>query len=184
MKHNGSTPYSSDSTFQYYRTVLSYGADNTGTRDSSDAFNRAIADGNRTANTVTTRPAYIYVEPGTYLISASIQMLVSTFLVGDPLNVPTLVAHHDLGSRPVIIGYDEYQGDLGATKNFYMTVRNLRIDTRAIPSQTIAVAMDWSVSQGCSLSNIDISMLESSSHVGITMNNGGSGTLIADSVSA
>lgn len=40
--HNGTTPYSSDDTFQYYRTAVQYGADPTGKNDSSDAFNFAI----------------------------------------------------------------------------------------------------------------------------------------------
>lgn len=39
---NGTTPYAADSTFQYYRTALQYGADPSGIEDSSDAFNHAI----------------------------------------------------------------------------------------------------------------------------------------------
>ena len=40
--HNGTTPYAADSTFQYYRTAAQYGADSSGKKDSSDAFNHAI----------------------------------------------------------------------------------------------------------------------------------------------
>jgi glucan 1,3-beta-glucosidase len=40
--HNGTTPTSTDSSFQYYRTVVQYGADNTGTNDAAGAFNFAI----------------------------------------------------------------------------------------------------------------------------------------------
>ncbi len=40
--HNGTTPYAADSTFQYYRTAVQYGADSSGKKDSSDAFNHAI----------------------------------------------------------------------------------------------------------------------------------------------
>ena len=42
IEHNGTTPYSSDDTFQYYRTAVQYGADPTGKNDSSEAFNFAI----------------------------------------------------------------------------------------------------------------------------------------------
>ena len=42
VEHNGTAPYSTDSTFQYYRNVLQYGADGTGVKDSSGAFNEAI----------------------------------------------------------------------------------------------------------------------------------------------
>jgi glucan 1,3-beta-glucosidase len=42
IKHNGTTPLSTDPTFKYYRTAVEYGADNTGVKDASDAFNAAI----------------------------------------------------------------------------------------------------------------------------------------------
>jgi glucan 1,3-beta-glucosidase len=109
-------------------------------------------------------------------------MLVSTFLVGDPLNPPTLIADPALGTSPVVNGYDSNQGDGSSTKNFYMTLRNINIDMTRISTSTAAVAIDWSVSQGCSLSNIHVNMPDFSSHIGITMAQGGSGTIISDSV--
>src|SRR6185295_3727355 len=39
IEHNGTTPYSVDATYQYYRSVVEYGADATGRNDSSDALN-------------------------------------------------------------------------------------------------------------------------------------------------
>jgi len=42
IDHNGTTPSSTDPAFQYYRNVLLYGADNTGVKDSSRAFNDAV----------------------------------------------------------------------------------------------------------------------------------------------
>ncbi|GKT91010.1 exo-beta-1,4-gluconase [Colletotrichum tofieldiae] len=179
--HNGTAPTSSDSTFQYYRTAVQYGADNTGVKDSSDAFNLAIEAWSRTGNTVTTRPAYVYIPPGRYRIKKPIQMLVTTYLVGDALNPPVLVADPALGTQPVINGYDSHQGDGSATKNFYMAVRNVVVDTTDIGAGVQAVGIDWSVSQGCSLSNVKVRMPNFSSHVGITMSAGGSGILISDS---
>ena len=183
IAHNGSTPYSGDDGYRYYRTALEYGADNTGKKDSSDAINMAVTAGNRAANTVTTKPAYIYIEPGVYKISKSIGMLVNTFLVGDALNPPTFVGDPSLGKNPVILGFDSFQEPIGATKNFYMSVRNIIISTEAISPQADAFAMDWSVSQGCTLTNIHIKMPSPSNHIGITMIKGGSGTIISDSVS-
>jgi glucan 1,3-beta-glucosidase len=109
IEHNGTTPTAADTTYQYYRTAVQYGADNTGTQDSSDSFNYAINGAlywfpeqrtsmlthrliawNRTGNTVTTMPAYVYVPPGTYRIKKSIQMLVSTYLIGDPIHPSVL----------------------------------------------------------------------------------------------
>lgn len=43
--HNGTTPYATDSTYEYYRTATQYGADNSGKKDSSEAFNKAINGG-------------------------------------------------------------------------------------------------------------------------------------------
>jgi glucan 1,3-beta-glucosidase len=117
------------------------------------------------------------------LIKKPIQLLVSTFLIGDPLNLPTLIAHGALQSNPVINGYDAYQGEGSSTKNFYMAVRNLKIDTTGIDAGQQIRVMDWSVSQGCSLTNVQIIMPENSEHVGITMLYAGSGIIISDSVS-
>lgn len=107
-------------------------------------------------------------------------MLVNTFLIGDPINPPTLVADPDLKTNPVINGYDAHQGEGGSTKNFYMAVRNFNIGTTQVDRGIRARAMDWSVSQGCSLTNVHITMPPSSGHVGITMDEGGSGNIIAD----
>ena len=131
---------------------------------------------------MTTRPAYVYVPPGTYVFKKSIQMLVNTYLIGDALVPPTLVSDPELGNNTIIYGYDAYQGDGSATKNFYMSVRNFKLDTTQISSSIQARAMDWSVSQGCSLVNVHITMPSNSNHTGITMSEGGSGTIIADCV--
>jgi glucan 1,3-beta-glucosidase len=125
-------------------------------------------------------PAYVYVPPGIYLIKKPIQMLVSTFLIGDPLSPPTLVADPALNGSAIISGYDDHEGDGSSNKNFYMAVRNLEIDTTMVASNVVARAIDWSVSQACSLTNVRFKMPPSSSHVGITMSQGGSGTLISD----
>ncbi|KAH8671305.1 pectate lyase superfamily protein-domain-containing protein [Xylariales sp. PMI_506] len=180
IEHNGTTPTAADTTYQYYRTVIQYGADNTGVNDSSDAFNTAINAWNRTGNTVTTMPAYVYIPPGTYRFKASVQLIVSTYLIGDPIDRPTLIADPALGPSPLIYGYDAYQGDNSATKNFYMALRNVNIDTSEVDAATEAVAIDWSVSQGCSMNNVNITMPNSSKHIGITMGHSGSGVTIAD----
>ncbi|KAK4141281.1 glucan 1,3-beta-glucosidase [Dichotomopilus funicola] len=180
ISHNGTTPHAADTTYEYYRDVVKYGADPTGQEDSSEAFNRAINAWNRTGNTVTTMPAYVYIPPGEYLINGSIQMLVNTYLVGDAVDLPKLVAHHTMWEDPVILGYDAYQGEGGSTKNFYMAVRNLHINTTTVPLGARARAIEWSVSQGCSLTNVHVTMAHGAAHVGVSMDHGGSGTIISD----
>jgi glucan 1,3-beta-glucosidase len=96
------------------------------------------------------------------------------------LSPPTLVADPGLGDRPVINGYDDHRGEGSSTKNFYIAVRNLNIDTTGVASNVGARAINWSVSQGCSLTNVHITMPSSSEHTGITMDMGGSGKIISD----
>lgn len=112
-------------------------------------------------------------------------MLVNTFLVGDPLNMPRFVADSSLGTNPIIYGYDPNQGSGSATKNFYMSVRNIILDTTSVLASTNAVALNWAVSQGCSLYNVQFVMPDFSNHIGVTMQSdsgGGSGTIISDCV--
>ena len=110
-------------------------------------------------------------------------MIVNSYLIGDPLDLPTLVGDSKLNST-IINGFDMWQGDIGATKNFYMSIRNLKLDTTQISRGTRVHAMDWSVSQGTSLVNVHIEMPQDSEHVGITMSQGGSGIIISDCVSS
>jgi hypothetical protein len=42
IDHNGTIPTAADSTYEYYRSAVQYGADNTGVQDSSGAFITAI----------------------------------------------------------------------------------------------------------------------------------------------
>jgi hypothetical protein len=92
------------------------------------------------------------------------------------------IADPALNATPVINGYDSNWEPLSSTKNFYMSIRNIRIDTSEITAEKAAVAIDWSVSQACSMNNVHITMPSPSNHTGITMKNGGSGTILADSV--
>ncbi|KAK4217156.1 pectate lyase superfamily protein-domain-containing protein [Rhypophila decipiens] len=195
IQHNGSTPYSGDPNYKYYRSVLEYGADPTGQKDSSDAFNDAISLPKRTGR-FTTQPVYIYVPPGRYLIKKKpISLLVSTFLVGDAVNLPTLVAHPDLadGGGAVIYGHDSHFKTNAASQNFYISVRNFIIDISGVEKNVEMVGIDWGVSQGCWLGNVRFMMASNSAsegggggdgnenkHVGINMSQFGSGIEIAD----
>ncbi|KAG0651756.1 hypothetical protein D0Z07_1901 [Hyphodiscus hymeniophilus] len=187
ITHNGAAVQLGGASFTVFRNVVDdFGADNSGNSDASGAINNAIGNGDRYGNGVTTRPAYVYVPAGTYKISNQVNMLVNTFLVGDPLNMPTFVADSSLGSNPVIQGFDN---SAQSTTNFYIGIRNINIDTTSISISITAVGLNWAVSQGCSLFNVNFNMPDSSSHIGITMDafstsgdneGGGSGTLISD----
>ncbi|TVY60896.1 Glucan 1,3-beta-glucosidase [Lachnellula suecica] len=188
ITHNGAAALLNGASFTVFRNVVKdFQADNTGNSDASAAINSAISSGSRKGNGFTTRPAYVYVPGGTYKISHSVNMLVNTFLVGDPLHMPVFVADASLGTSPVIQGFDNSQQ---STTNFYTAIRNIEIQTTSISTGTAAVGLNWAVSQGCSLFNVAFNMPDFSNHIGITMKatnpnggadeGGGSGTLIGD----
>ncbi|KAK4645498.1 hypothetical protein QC761_201970 [Podospora bellae-mahoneyi] len=186
MSRNGSTPYyAGDQAYEYYRDVVEFGADPTGGKSSSEGINAAVSAGNRANNTVTTLPAYVSLPPGVYLITEPVRLLVSTYLVGSPgvFGETVLKAAPELGTRPVVLGYDPYQGQGSANKNFYIALRNVVVDMTAVPKETAARGIEWSVSQGSSLSNIKIVMPrgEGVRHRGVAMDfGGGSGKVVSE----
>lgn len=133
----------------------------------------------------TTAPALIYVPAGTYKISKSVKMLVGTMMIGDPLNKPVLKADANLGTNPIIDGFDSSRF-LVSTTNFFIGIKNIKLDTTSINTNTPAVALNWPVSQATQLYNVDFNMPNFSKHVGITMDGGssggGSGTILSDLV--
>ncbi|KAG0133222.1 pectate lyase superfamily protein-domain-containing protein [Tuber indicum] len=181
---NGASPFNSDPTYQVYRNVRIYGAKGDGVTDDSGAFQFAIDAWSRSSNfQQTAAPALIYVPSGTYKISNSIRMLVGTMMIGDPLNKPVLKADANLGSNPIINGFDSSRF-LVSTTNFFIGIKNIKLDTTAIGVNTPALALNWPVSQATQLYNVDFSMPNFSQHVGITMDGGstggGSGTILSD----
>lgn len=72
-----------------------------------------------------------------------------------------------LGANYVINGNDPITQ---STNNFYISIRNLRIDTTGIDPNTNVKAINWAVSQATSLSNVEINMpFGDSQHIGIFM---------------
>jgi len=72
----------------------------------------------------------------------------------------------------VVNGHDDGQP---STNNFYIGIRNVRIDTTAVPASQEIYGLNWAVSQATSLINVHFQMPEDSEHVGIEMDGGESG---------
>lgn len=87
----------------------------------------------------------------------------------------------------VIYGHDDHFKTNAASQNFYITVRNLIIDTTDVDPSVEIAGLDWGVSQGCSLVNVHFVMPPSSGdhnrHTGVTMSQFGSGIEVSDCVS-
>jgi glucan 1,3-beta-glucosidase len=115
----------------------------------------------------------IYVPPGVYLISSTVQLLINTQIVGDALDLPTLKASGSMANGSIVVnGHDDGQP---STNNFYIGIRNVKIDTTAIPVDHEIYGLNWAVSQATNLVNVHFQMPEGSEHVGIEMDGGDSG---------
>ena len=115
----------------------------------------------------------IYIPPGTYSIASTILLFINTQIIGDAVDMPTLKASGSMASGSVVVdGYDDGQP---STNNFYKGIRNVKIDTTAVPSSQEIYGLNWAVSQATNLINVHFQMTEGSEHVGIEMDGGDSG---------
>lgn len=104
----------------------------------------------------TGQPAVVYLPAGSYLMNSSIQLYIGTVLMGDPLNPPVLKAIANFPNDHIVYGKDPNQpGD----NNFYITVKNIIIDSTDIAASTSITLLDWTVSQATQLTNVVFSRL-------------------------
>ncbi|KAI9741161.1 MAG: hypothetical protein M1834_002874 [Cirrosporium novae-zelandiae] len=186
ITHNGISPFiDNGADWKVFRNVKTdYDATGDGSTDDRNAIQNAIDDGNsytdRTANKLGTtgQPAAIYLPAGTYIVNDPIQLYVGTVLIGDPLNPPVLKAGSSFSGDTLVYGKDPNQG---STTNFYLTIKNLELNSQNIDGATTFTLLDWSVSQATQLTNVVFNMPNySTGHTGITMPEGGSGTYMGD----
>ncbi|KAJ6007783.1 hypothetical protein N7540_011759 [Penicillium herquei] len=129
------------------------------------AINKAISDGGRCGvdcQSSTIYPATVWFPGGTYLVSSPIIQYYNTEFLGDPLDVPTILA----ASSFVVLGVitsDVYVSDDEEwyinQNNFLRSVRNFKIDIRPTDPSAYICAIHWQVGQGTSLDNIEFYML-------------------------
>ncbi|KAK6544507.1 hypothetical protein TWF694_001200 [Orbilia ellipsospora] len=184
MKHQGVAPYNGDSEYKVFRDVTEFGAKGDGKTDDSDAINAAISAGARcgeNCDSSTITPALVYFPPGRYLLSKPIVALYYTQLVGNPLDMPELVALNDFKGIAVI-DTDPY-GAFGKNwyinqNNFFRAIRNFVIDlTNMDPSE--GTGIHHQVAQATSIYNVVFKMNDSpnTKQRGIFMDNGSGGFL-------
>ncbi|KAF3930566.1 hypothetical protein ABW19_dt0203362 [Dactylella cylindrospora] len=134
MVHRGVAPYHSDKDYKVFRNVRDYGAKGDGVTDDTKAINDAINAGSRCIHgceSSTISPALIFFPGGRYLVSQPIIALYYSQLVGDPLDMPVLLAAKEFDGIAVI-DTDPY-GPLGENwyinqNNFFRAIRNFVID--------------------------------------------------------
>jgi glucan 1,3-beta-glucosidase len=185
LSGKGRAPFNSNSNYKVFRNVKEYGAKGDGVTDDSDAFNRAISDGNRcgpfVCDSSTDSPAVVYVPSGTYLINKPIVFYYMTALIGNPRDLPVLKAASTLQALALIEGspYSNQNGDPGwiSTNLFMRQVRNLIIDGTAVAPTSGFQAIHWPASQATTIQNVKIRMTQASNsvHAGIFVENGSGG---------
>ncbi|KAK8098917.1 LysM domain-containing protein [Apiospora kogelbergensis] len=189
MAQLGTAPYAATD-YKVWRNVKDYGAVGDGTTDDTAAINRAISDGGRcgaNCGSSTRTPAVVYFPPGSYLVSSPIIQYYNTQFLGDPHNVPTILAASSFVGLGVItsdVYIDDDQQWYINQNNFLRSIRNFKMDIRLTDPSAYICAIHWQVAQGTSLENIEFYMRYNSdtpgnTQQGIYMENG-SGGFLAD----
>ncbi|KAF9242334.1 glycoside hydrolase family 55 protein [Melanogaster broomeanus] len=185
IKHQGTSAFNPDTTYQVFRNVKDFGAKGDGVTDDTLAINAAMSEGNRCgqgcgASTLT--PAIVYFPPGKYMVSSPINTYYYTQIIGDARRPPTLLAASYFSGLAVIDADPYIPGGAGAQwfinqDNFYRSVRNIIIDLRQMPASAPAIGLHWQVSQATSLMNllVEMSQENGTQHQGLFMENGSGG---------
>lgn len=120
----------------------------------------------------------------TYLITDSIIDLYYTQIVGDPNNRPIIKAASTFSMNSFgLIDANPYlpNGALSwnSTNNFFRQIRNLIIDTTALPPEFPAVGIHWPSSQATSITNCAfyLSRVQGNKHTGLFIEEGSGGLL-------
>ncbi|KAF7556581.1 hypothetical protein G7Z17_g1326 [Cylindrodendrum hubeiense] len=153
-----------------------------GKADDTDAINKAISSGGRcgggTCTGSTIYPATVYFPPGTYKVSSSIIQYYNTEIIGNPLELPTILAAPSFVGLGVISSNSRYLNQ----NNFLRSVRNMIVDIRPTPAKAEICGIHWQVAQGTSLENVHFYMVKpkddpTTTQQGIYMENGSGGFL-------
>ncbi|OQE19278.1 hypothetical protein PENFLA_c019G10317 [Penicillium flavigenum] len=151
MTQRGSSPFA-PSGYKVWRNVKEYGAKGDGVTDDTVAINRAISDGGRcgaNCGSSTIYPAYY-----------------NTQLIGDPLELPTILAVSSFVGLGVSTS-DVYIGDQEEwyinINNFLCSVRNFKVDITRTDQGAYVCAVHWQVAQGSSLKELEIYMTQDAS---------------------
>ncbi|KAF9249955.1 hypothetical protein DTO006G1_5914 [Penicillium roqueforti] len=167
MEQNGKSAFA-PAGYKVWRDVREYGAVGDGVTDDTEAINKAISDGGRCGlgcGSSTIYPATVWFPAGTYLVSSPIIQYYNTEFLGDPLEVPTILAASSFVGLGVITS-DVYVSDNEEwyinQNNFLRSVRNFKIDIRPTDPSAYICAIHWQVAQGTSLENIEFYMVYNS----------------------
>lgn len=175
--HNGAgagyAPFTSEpNKYPVFRNVMDYAVVNDGSGDQTARLQKAIDDdgsgGSRKGSGVTRNPAEVFLPGGVYQLGSTLTLTVGTIIVGDPSHPPILRAAPNFQGEFLIMGYDKMNGN--PETSFMMLVKNVVLDTSAVPPSQSITALQWGVAQGAGLTNIQVRMPTGASrHTGINI---------------
>ncbi|KAG9384715.1 Pectate-lyase-3 domain containing protein [Pyrenophora tritici-repentis] len=192
IKHQGVASFNPNPhNYTIFRNVKDYGAVGDGVTDDTAAIQRAMSEGNRCepgfCESSTTTPAIVYFPGGTYIISSAIIDYYYTQIIGNPNCLPTIKASPKYNSTvgfglidgSPYLGYGRRIGQtaFGSTNTFFRQIRNLILDTTALPANFSATGLHWPTAQTTSLQNIVFNMNadKGTLHQGILVEAGSAG---------
>lgn len=190
VRHNGISPFIPDGrNWTVFRNVRDFGAVGDGVHDDAPAIQAAIDYANGTLSRgnssfgfygTTGAPAVVYIPAGTYLLRSPIQSYVYTVVMGDPLSAPVLRAAADWPLSAGFVWFGKQPG-LNSVVNFYTALKNVVLDSTAVPGAQNVTLLDWSIAQAAQLTNVFFRMAPGGSgHGGVMMPEGGSPLEIND----
>ncbi|KAK3904930.1 glycoside hydrolase [Staphylotrichum tortipilum] len=138
------------------------------------AINAGTNGAQRHGQWFASQPRVVYIPPGEYLISKTIQMNTDTILMGDATNPPVLKAASGFNGDTLLNGQDPAT-DISGELSFTVALKNIVLDTTNIAGGLSFVALYWGVAQGSHLQNVKIHMpysVNGAGHSGIKLGRG------------
>ncbi|KAH6609302.1 glycoside hydrolase family 55 [Trichoderma cornu-damae] len=155
--------------YQVYQTV------NPG--DGASLQRAITSDGSGSRHQVwfASQPRVVYIPPGTYTLSQTLRFNTDTILMGDPTNPPIIKAAAGFSGDQTLISAQDPGTGINGELSFAVGIKNLVLDTTAIPGGNQFTALWWGVAQAAQMQNVKITMAYSQNgngHSGIRMGRG------------
>ncbi|KAL6788689.1 laminarinase [Trichoderma sp. SZMC 28012] len=147
---------------------------NAGDAGSLQSAIDSAGSSNRQNEWLASQPRVVYIPPGTYTLSQTLNMRTDTILMGDATNPPIIKAASGFSGNYLVNGQDPSTGVSGEL-SFAVGLKNLVLDTTAVSGTSSISALYWGVAQAAQLQNVKIVLASSSGgkgHTGIQLGRG------------
>ncbi|QYT06246.1 Laminarinase [Trichoderma simmonsii] len=147
---------------------------NAGDAGSLQSAIDSAGSSNRQNEWLASQPRVVYIPPGTYTLSQTLNMRTDTILMGDATNPPIIKAAAGFSGNYLVNGQDPSTGVSGEL-SFAVGLKNLVLDTTAVSGTSSISALYWGVAQAAQLQNVKIVLAPSSGgkgHTGIQLGRG------------